>query len=202
MKFKHVLFALIIVFSIFALTNAVSADENDTAFVNDTPEDISTPDVDISQSYEPSIVSKDDNVDVYVDVKNNGDESINNLTIFYIIPKEFDLLIYPAEYENGMFLIDVINPGEILRYTFICKALVSNVTAVFEASLDGSHIIPLDIFVQPESGNNESNQSDVNGGSTSQIVNNVAIGLNAAGNPFALLILGLLLIPLSIYKRH
>lgn len=202
MKFKRVLFALIIVFSIFALTNAVSADENDTAIVNDTLDDISTPDVDISQSYEPSIVSKDDIVDVYVDVKNNGNESINNLTIFYNIPKEFDLLIYPAEYANGMFVIDGIQPGEIIRYTFICKALISNVTAIFEASLDGSSIIPLDIFVQPEGGNNESNQSDINGSTTSQIVNNAAIGLNPAGNPFALLIFGLLLIPLSIYKRH
>ena len=201
MKVKYVLFALIMVFSIFALTNAVSASENDTGFVNDTSEDISTPDVDISQSYEPSTVSKGDVVDVYVDVKNNGNNAIQNLTIFYKIPKEFDLLIYPSEYENGMFIIDSIAPGQILRYTFICRALVSNVTAIFEASMDGSSIIPLDIFVQPESGNNNSNQTDING--SGQIVNNAPINLNPAGNPFALLLLGLFLIPLSIYnKKH
>ncbi|WP_407414632.1 hypothetical protein [Methanobrevibacter sp.] len=201
MKVKYVLFALIAVFFIFALTNVVSASDNDTIFVNDTSEDISTPDVDISQSYEPSTVSKGDMVNVYVDVKNNGNEAIHNLTIFYKIPKEFNLLIFPAEYNDGKFIIDNIVPGEILRYTFICQALVSNVTAIFEASLDGSSFIPLNIYVQPENVNNESNQSDING-STSQIVNNAPIGLNSAGNPFALLILGLLLIPLSIYKKH
>ncbi len=200
MKFKYVFFALIVVFSIFALANAVSADENETVIANYTQEDVSTPDIDISQSYEPSTVSKDDVVNVYVDVINNGNETINDLTIFYKIPKEFNLLLYPSEYDDGKFVIDSLYPGQLLRYTFICQALVSNVDAIFEASLDGSSIIPLVITVQPEGSTNESNQSDVNG--FSHVVNNAPTELSPAGNPFALLILGLFLLPLSIYKKH
>ena len=200
MKFKLVLFALLVIFFILALSNVVSAAENDTYFANDTPNDVSTPDIDISQSYGPSIVNKDDVVDVYLDITNNGNETVHNLTIFYNVPKEFQLLIYPAEYNGGKIIIDSLYPGETVRFTFISQALESNVTATFEASLDGSTMIPLDIYVQPESGNNESNQSDSS--NSGQIFNNVNFDSNSTGNPFALLILGLFMLPLSIHKKQ
>lgn len=200
MKFKQVLFALIVIFFIFALANVVSAAENNTAFVNNTQNDVSTPDIDISQSYWPSVVNKDDAIDVYLDITNNGNETVHNLTIFYNVPKEFQLLIYPAEYDGEKIIVDSLYPGEKIRFTFVSQALESNVTATFEAGLDGSTMIPLDIYVQPESGNNESNQSDSS--NSGQLFNNGNFDSNSTGNPFALLILGLFMLPLSIHKKH
>ena len=200
MKFKQVLFALIVIFFIFALANVVSAAENNTAFVNNTQNDVSTPDIDISQSYWPSVVNKDDAIDVYLDITNNGNETVHNLTIFYNVPKEFQLLIYPAEYDGEKIIVDPLYPGEKIRFTFVSQALESNVTATFEAGLDGSTMIPLDIYVQPESGNNESNQSDSS--NSGQLFNNGNFDSNSTGNPFALLILGLFMLPLSIHKKH
>lgn len=220
MNLKHLLFALFIVFFVFAAVNVASAVDNDTNIVDDNQYDVSTPeidadqsnsevsqsdigttqsDIDISQSYEPSTVYKGDIINVYLYVRNNGNSTIDNLIIFYNVPQEFEILICPAEYDNGKVIIDSLNPGELIKYTFICKALVANITAIFEASLNGSSFIPLDVYVQPDN-DNQSNQSGINGGVNK--INTNSVNLQPAGNPLALLLLGLLSIPLFIYKRH
>ena len=220
MNLKHLLFTLFIVFFVFAVVNTATAVDNGTDIVNDAPNDVSIPgvdvnqpnndisqstidtcqsDIELSESYEPSIVYKGDLVNVYLTVKNNGNSTIHDLIIYYKMPKEFDFLIYPSEFENGSFIIDSLYPGELIKYTFICKALVSNVTAIFGASLDGSSFIPLDIFVQSDNDNNQSNQSGINDGGNK--INTGHANLQPTGNPLTLLLLGLLSIPF-IYKRH
>ncbi len=221
MNLKHLLFTLFIVFLVFAAVNVASAVDNDTNIVDDNQYDVSTPeidvsqsnsevtqssmdttqsDIDISQSYEPSTVYKGDIINVYLYVRNNGNSTIDDLIIYYNVPKEFEYLICPAEYDNGKVIIDSLNPGELIKYTFICKALVANITAIFEISLDGSSFIPLNVFVQPDNDNNQSNQSDINDDVNK--INSDSVNLQPAGNPLVLLLLGLLSIPLFIYKRH
>lgn len=222
MNLKHLLFTLFIVFSVFAVVNTATAVDNGTDIVDDTPNDVSNheidvnqpnndisqsgidespSDIEISQSYDPQIVYKGDLVNVYISFKNNGNSTGHDLIIYYNLPKEFDFLIYPSEFENGKFNIDSIYPGELIKYTFICKALISNITAIFEVSLDGSTFIPLDIYVQPDNNNNQSNQSDINDDGYNKI-NTDSVNSQPTGNPLALLLLGLISIPLFIYKRH
>ena len=221
MNLKHLLFTLFIVFSVFAVVNTATAVDNGTDIVDDAPNDVSNPEIDvnhpnndisqsgidespsdieISQSYDPQIVYKGDLVNVYISFKNNGNSTVHDLIIYYNLPKEFDFLIYPSEFENGKFNIDSIYPGELIKYTFICKALISNITAIFEVSFDGSTFIPLDIYVQPDN-NNQSNQSDINDDGYNKI-NTDSVNSQPTGNPLALLLLGLISIPLFIYKRH
>ena len=203
MRSKNILFALLMIILALMLVSTVNALDNDTVLDDNKPHAISDyPDLVFEQSYDPKVVYKDNVFEVLLSVRNTGQNTYHNVSIFYPLPDGLELMIWPSEYENSVWLIDTLYPGELNTLTLVCIPKIANTTYEFQAIVDGETVADMEIYCEeapePEPEPVPPFDPDSHGGGAVDIVKSAAtngISLHDAGNPIFLLLFMIIFIP-------
>ena len=193
MESKKILLSILIIgFALVLVCNVSAADNESISDNNLIQEDSVYQDIELEQRYGPTtIIHKDEIFNVFLTVRNTGNNTYNNLLINYPLPKGLEVLIYPVEYDGTVWTIDTLYPGESNTLTLVCRPLISGTTYEFQASLDGINTSEMDVYCE---GSIPTNNTDNNGQTLDAINNEISILKNTA-NPIYLLFFALFLIP-------
>lgn len=185
----------LIILTLFLVSNINAADNETIISDNNANENYN---IEFNQSYEPSVVHKGDIVDVYLHVKNVGQDTYHNLSIVYPLPQGLNLLIFPSEYDNRTWFIDTLYPGEDDLLTLVCIPTVADKTYEFTVGIDSQTLInsTMDLYVEGET--NSSNNTDIfDGGAIKAVdaINNSDLSLKETANPIFVLLFAIIFIP-------
>ena len=197
MNSKGIFGLLILIILTFFLVSSINAADNKTIVSDNNANE--NYNLQFNQSYEPSVVHKDDVVEVYLHVKNVGQDTYHNLSILYPLPQGLNLLIFPVEYDNSTWFIDTLYPGEDDLLTLVCVPTIAGKTYEFTAGVGSQTIMnsTMDMYVEGEN-TNSSNGTDIfDGGVIKAVgsVNNSDLSLKQTANPILVLLFAIIFIP-------
>jgi hypothetical protein len=193
MNFKKFLLSiLLITFALLLISNVCAADNESVLENNILQGDSAYPDLEFEQKYGPSTtIHEDDVFNAYLNVKNTGNKLYKNLTIYYPLPKDLELIIYPIEYDGSYWTIDTLNPGESNTLVLVCSPLVPNTTYEFIAAFNGQEVTKMDVYCEPAANpDNNTDHHEVMG-----IIPDETSVLKNTANPIFLLLFALIFIP-------
>ncbi|WP_407381006.1 hypothetical protein [Methanobrevibacter sp.] len=147
MDSKFLLLSFVLILSGLSIIGGVFAVDNGTAFGDSNMySDVSN--LEFSQNYTPDSINKGQIFEIFLSVKNTGDDPYRNLTVLYRLPEGLDLLIWPDEYsDNSIWTIDTLYPNETSSLTLVCVPKYSNYTYTFTATDPGYDTI--DVHTNP-----------------------------------------------------
>ena len=202
MKSKNIIFSFLMIILALLLVSTASASDNDTVLDANSPQVLSEyPDLVFEQSYDPKIVYKDSLFEVFLSVRNTGQNSYQNVSIYYPFPDGLELVIWPSEYNDPIWFIDTIYPGERNTLTLVCIPKIANTTYDFPAIVDGQTVTDVKIYCEdvpePEPGPEPHVDPSHHGGAIDVVksVGENGISLKDAGNPIFLLLFMIIFVP-------
>lgn len=197
MNYKSIFGILLLITLTLFLVSSINAADNETVILdNNANEDYN---LEFNQSYDPSVVHKGDIFEVYLHVRNVGQDTYHNLSILYPLPQGLNLLIFPVEYDNSTWFIDTLYPGEDDMLTLVCVPTIAGKVYEFNAGIGSQTLLnsTMDIYVEGENTNSSNNTDIFDGGAIKALnsINNSDLSLKETANPILVLLFAIIFIP-------
>ena len=199
MRSRNIIFSFLMLILALVLVSSVSALDNDTVLDDNSPQSVSDyPDLVFEQSYDPKVVYKDNVFEIFLSVRNTGQNTYHNISILYPLPDGLELVVWPSEYDSSVWLIDTLYPGDLNTLTLVCIPKIENTTYEFPAMVDGQTVSDMEIYCEEAPEPEPPVGPDHHGRGAVDVVKSAAangIDLKDTGNPIFLLLFMIIFIP-------